>query len=51
LLSAIGILLALLSPLYPRDLADLSADAPEDTGLQAAFDSQLGPGEESQPHA
>jgi predicted MFS family arabinose efflux permease len=49
ILSAIGIVLALLSPLYPRDLADVSAEPAEDTGLQAAFDSQLGPGEESDP--
>lgn len=47
--SAIGILVALLSPLYPRYIdfgADEVADVP--TGLQAAYDHQLR-GEDGQP--
>jgi hypothetical protein len=41
-ISAIGIVVAILSPLYPR-LIDLGPDEEdeEDTGLQAAFDHQL----------
>ncbi|NVK43940.1 MAG: MFS transporter [Oceanospirillaceae bacterium] len=42
LFSAIGILLALLSPLYPRHLEHVfEEEVLEDTGLQAAFDHQL----------
>lgn len=40
--SVIGILVALLSPLYPRNIEQGSAEeAGEDTGLQAAYDYQL----------
>ncbi len=40
--SAIGILVAILSPLYPRYLEhEHEEEAEDDTGLQAAFDHQL----------
>ncbi|MDK8463513.1 MFS transporter [Marinobacter sp. SS13-12] len=40
--SVIGILVALLSPLYPRNIEQGSdEEAGEDTGLQAAYDYQL----------
>jgi len=45
--AALGILVAVLSPLYPRNLEPESEPEPapapptEDTGLQAAYDSQL----------
>ncbi|GGO83575.1 MFS transporter [Marinobacterium nitratireducens] len=40
--SAIGILVAILSPLYPRHLEhEFEEEVLEDTGLQAAFDHQL----------
>nr|WP_284048028.1 MFS transporter [Marinobacter sp. ATCH36] len=40
--SAIGIVVALLSPLYPRNIEHASEEeAAEDTGLQAAYDYQL----------
>ncbi len=40
--SAIGILVALLSPLYPRNIEQgAEEEAAEDTGLQAAYDYQL----------
>lgn len=38
---AFGILVALLSPLYPRYLEPGSEEEEEDRGLQAAYDSQL----------
>ena len=38
--AAIGILVAILSPLYPRYIDELLEES-EDTGLQAAFDHQL----------
>lgn len=42
LFSAIGILVALLSPLYPRHLEhEFEEEILDDTGLQAAFDHQL----------
>ena len=40
--SVIGILVALLSPLYPRHIEQgVEEDGEEDTGLQAAYDYQL----------
>lgn len=39
--SAIGILVAIASPLYPRYLEIEEEVVPEDTGLQAAYDYQL----------
>jgi len=50
--SAIGIVVALLSPLYPRQIeqgAEEEAEAQEDTGLQAAYDYQL-QDEEGEPY-
>ena len=43
MLSAIGITVAILSPLYPRNLEQAAEEETEeqDTGLQAAFDQQL----------
>ncbi|MCR8913377.1 MFS transporter [Marinobacter panjinensis] len=47
--SVIGILVALLSPLYPRNIEQGSdEEAGEDTGLQAAYDYQL-QNEEGEP--
>ncbi len=40
--AALGILVAILSPLYPRSIgAEPEEEAEVDTGLQAAYDSQL----------
>lgn len=39
--SAIGIIVAIVSPLYPRYLESEDDVVPEDTGLQAAYDYQL----------
>jgi len=48
--AALGILVAVLSPLYPRYLDTEPEDEPEDedTGLQAAYDNQL-IGEDGEP--
>ncbi len=48
--AAIGILAALLSPLYPRSLEQGAEEQGEDeTGLQAAYDYQLQT-EEGEPY-
>ena len=48
--AALGILVAILSPFYPRYLAEEAEQAVEDeTGLQAAYDSQLQYSEEEPP--
>ncbi|WP_372986714.1 MFS transporter [Marinobacter sp.] len=39
--AAIGILVAILSPFYPRSIDDGAEEEDEETGLQAAYDSQL----------
>ncbi|GAA0851632.1 YbfB/YjiJ family MFS transporter [Marinobacter szutsaonensis] len=39
--AAIGILVAMLSPFYPRSIDDGAEEVEEETGLQAAYDSQL----------
>lgn len=39
--AAIGILVAMLSPFYPRSIDDGSGEDEEETGLQAAYDNQL----------
>lgn len=47
--SAVGIIVALLSPLYPRHIEHEADEAvEEDTGLQAAYDYQL-QGEDGEP--
>jgi predicted MFS family arabinose efflux permease len=46
--SAFGILVAILSPLYPRYIEQGAEEEPEDTGLQAAYDYQL-QGEDGEP--
>ncbi|TBW49372.1 MFS transporter [Marinobacter halodurans] len=47
--AATGIVVALLSPLYPRHIEQEPEDPPEDeTGLQAAYDHQL-QGEDGEP--
>lgn len=46
--AALGILVAFLSPLYPRHIDDGQDDEPEGTGLQAAYDHQI-EGEPDEP--
>ncbi|MGO1232648.1 MAG: MFS transporter [Marinobacter sp.] len=46
--SAIGVVVALLSPLYPRYLEQGEEEAEDETGLQAAYDYQL-QNEEGEP--
>lgn len=48
--AAIGIVVAILSPLYPRYIEQGAEEEPEDTGLQAAYDYQL-QGEDGEPLA
>jgi len=51
LFAAVGIVVAMLSPLYPRSIETEEAEevTEEDTGLQAAYDSQL-LSEEGEPY-
>lgn len=51
--AAIGVVVAMLSPLYPRPLGEAAAEDERETGLQAAYDHQLldGDGKPLDPHA
>ncbi|MCL7750609.1 MFS transporter [Guyparkeria hydrothermalis] len=51
--AAIGVVVAMLSPLYPRPLGEAAAENERETGLQAAYDHQLldGDGKPLDPHA